>query len=80
MTTATYARVVQGIVVEVYQSAAGQHPGDCFVPELAAQFIPCPALVQAHWHHRPDGSFAPAPRVESTGIPVSDPFMEIKNG
>ena len=43
-----YARVIDGVVVEVWDATDfAQHPSTVFVTELAAQFIECPSNVIA---------------------------------
>lgn len=52
----TYARISRGIagipdgtVVEVVDLPDGQTPQTNYTPDIAAQFIECPATVQQWW-------------------------------
>ena len=59
-----YARVVDSIVYEVFTPPVGFTFDECFTPEVVAQFVHCPAEVEAGWIQFADGSFAPAPEPE----------------
>jgi hypothetical protein len=57
-----YARVsADNIVIEVFTPPSGFTIEDCFTPEIAAQFEPCPEEVEANWIKEPDGTFVPPP-------------------
>lgn len=44
-----FARVVSGVVQEVFTPPNGFNINDCFTPEVVAQFRPCPDDVEPGW-------------------------------
>jgi len=58
---ATYARVVNGIVVEVFIPPSGKGPDDCFHPDFAAEFHAAPDNVAQGWTYDGHNFAAPAP-------------------
>lgn len=49
-----YARVIGGIVQEVFIPPGNVPMKDCFTPEVVAMFTECPEEVEAGWHYRPE--------------------------
>ena len=61
----TYARITDGLAVEVWTDGGlGIVPADVFVPGLAAQFEPVPDEVQAGWRLSDGEWIAPPPAPE----------------
>lgn len=56
-----YARVINNFVVEVFTPPVRFALEECFTPEIAAQFEPCPDAVGQNWLKLPDGTFAEPP-------------------
>jgi hypothetical protein len=54
-----YAQVKSGVVSEVFTPLPGFTIEESFVPEIAAQFEPCPEEVQAGWTKTAGGEFLP---------------------
>ncbi|WP_313073368.1 hypothetical protein [Melaminivora sp.] len=55
-----YARIIDSVAAEVFTPPQGFALGDCFHPELAAQFTAVPPEVQPQWH-LVDGQWQPQP-------------------
>ena len=60
-----YARVVDGVVVELFTPPDGIDIAQCFVLEVELQFIPATPDVMVGWTHSGDGFAPPAPPVLS---------------
>lgn len=61
-----YARIVDNKVWEVFTPPVGVDISDCFTAELVAQFIECPADVEANWSYTNgefDAPYIPADEV-----------------
>lgn len=57
-----YARLSpENTVIEVFTPPTPFALKDCFTPEIAAQFEPCPEEVDQNWIKQEDGSFGPPP-------------------
>lgn len=52
-----YARIVDGVVAEVFVPPDGFELEDCFTAEIVAQFEPCPEQVEQRWTKDLDGIF-----------------------
>jgi hypothetical protein len=53
-----YARLIGDVVAEIFDHD-DMTPADSHVPEIAAQFVECPADVQAGWTHIGGDTWAP---------------------
>lgn len=58
-----YAHVINGVVVETFTPPAGVPISDCFVPTIAAAFVPVPNGVNAAPHWTYDGTTWAAPQI-----------------
>lgn len=56
-----YARLIDNIVIEVFTPPVNVGIEECFTPEIAAQFEPCPEAVDQNWLKLPDGTFSEPP-------------------
>lgn len=54
-----FARVFDNVVVEVFTPPIGFTIQECFTPQIAAMFEPCPSEVIEMWVKKSDGSFEP---------------------
>jgi hypothetical protein len=68
-----YARLTTtNIVIEVFVPPIGVSIEECFTPEIAAQFEPCPDEVEQNWIKQEDGTYVapPPPPVPEPEPPV----------
>jgi hypothetical protein len=68
-----YARIVDSTVVEVFTPPNGFALADCFHPDLAVQYEPCPEHVEQRWTKNADGSFSeplPLPGIAEPDLPA----------
>lgn len=68
-----FARVVDGIVAEVFTPPTGFTIQECFTPQIVALFEPCPSEVMEMWLKKPDGTFEAPPQPPATDTPTDTP-------
>lgn len=61
--TTSYARIVDGMAVEIINLVEGQTPETNYTPEIAAMFVQCPTNVEQFWTYA-NGQWA-APVIQS---------------
>lgn len=65
-----YARVLDSVVQEVFTPPTGLTLEDCFTPQVAALFEPCPIEVEQNWIKQEDGTFVAPPEPEQQVEPA----------
>lgn len=69
-----YARLSSdNVVIEVFTPPPPFTIEECFTPEIAAQFEPCPDEVEQNWIKEPDGTFVPPPPLPPPPPPPDPP-------
>ena len=76
MSPMKYTRLsAENTVIEVVTPPEGFALEDCFTPQIAAMFEPCPDEVEQYWIKQEDGTFVappPAPEPEPEPEPTTE--------